>query len=181
MHNLIVCLSLQSFNMMLVSLSITSDVDDRLAKADCLIKCRPNDTRVTVFVVQFGEKMYRTCIHLGHCTISSNVIFLSSSTSTPCGFSAGALVWAKLEGHPWWPCMVVPQPLSGQQMRGKGRNQRIHVHFFDEPPTRGWVSTKYVREYHGEIKFKKILMPYLCTFGLLAVDVALMVIVLPVT
>ncbi|XP_058507233.1 DNA mismatch repair protein Msh6 isoform X1 [Solea solea] len=70
-----------------------------------------------------------------------------SSSTLP--FSAGALVWAKLEGHPWWPCMVVPQPLTGQQMRGRGRAQRIHVHFFDEPPTRGWVSTKYIREYLG--------------------------------
>ncbi|XP_028280111.1 DNA mismatch repair protein Msh6 isoform X2 [Parambassis ranga] len=72
-----------------------------------------------------------------------------SKESASCTFSAGALVWAKLEGHPWWPCMVVPQPLTGQQMRGRGRDQRIHVHFFDEPPTRGWVSTKYVREYQG--------------------------------
>ncbi|TRY55075.1 hypothetical protein DNTS_020796 [Danionella cerebrum] len=64
-------------------------------------------------------------------------------------FSAGALVWARMEGHPWWPCMVVPQPLSGQQMRGRGREQRVHVHFFDEPPTRGWINTKYIREYHG--------------------------------
>uniref|UniRef100_A0A672MY26 DNA mismatch repair protein n=1 Tax=Sinocyclocheilus grahami TaxID=75366 RepID=A0A672MY26_SINGR len=64
-------------------------------------------------------------------------------------FSAGTLVWAKLEGHPWWPCMIVPQPLTGQQMRGRGREQRLHVHFFDEPPTRGWVNTKYIREYHG--------------------------------
>ncbi|XP_061645650.1 DNA mismatch repair protein Msh6 isoform X1 [Phyllopteryx taeniolatus] len=69
-----------------------------------------------------------------------------SSTSA---FSAGSLVWTKLEGHPWWPCMVVPQPLTGQQMRGRGRAQRIHVHFFDEPPTRGWVSAKYIREYKG--------------------------------
>ncbi|KAL6101704.1 msh6 [Pungitius sinensis] len=72
-----------------------------------------------------------------------------SSSSSTCPFSAGALVWAKLEGHPWWPCMVVPQPLSGQQMRGRGRSQRVHVHFFDEPATRGWVSTKYIREYQG--------------------------------
>ncbi|XP_042592072.1 LOW QUALITY PROTEIN: DNA mismatch repair protein Msh6-like [Cyprinus carpio] len=64
-------------------------------------------------------------------------------------FSAGALVWAKMEGHPWWPCMIVPQPLTGQQMRGRGREQRLHVHFFDEPPTRGWVNTKYIREYQG--------------------------------
>ncbi|XP_007546282.1 DNA mismatch repair protein Msh6 [Poecilia formosa] len=73
----------------------------------------------------------------------------TTENSSKCSFGAGALVWAKLEGHPWWPCMVVPQPLTGQQMRGKGRDQRMHVHFFDEPPTRGWVSTKYIREYQG--------------------------------
>ncbi|XP_068580716.1 DNA mismatch repair protein Msh6 isoform X1 [Cebidichthys violaceus] len=73
----------------------------------------------------------------------------AKQSSNTCTFSAGALVWAKLEGHPWWPCMVVPQPLTGQQMRGRGRSQRIHVHFFDEPATRGWVSTKYIREYQG--------------------------------
>uniref|UniRef100_A0A3P9H107 DNA mismatch repair protein n=1 Tax=Oryzias latipes TaxID=8090 RepID=A0A3P9H107_ORYLA len=69
------------------------------------------------------------------------------SSSPMC--KAGALVWAKLEGHPWWPCMVVPQPLTGQLLRGRGRDQRVHVHFFDEPPTRGWVSTRYIREYQG--------------------------------
>ncbi|KAM6997938.1 DNA mismatch repair protein Msh6 isoform 2-T2 [Tautogolabrus adspersus] len=73
----------------------------------------------------------------------------AAKQSPTCPLNAGALVWTKLEGHPWWPCMVVPQPLTGQQMRGRGRGQRIHVHFFDEPPTRGWVSTKYVREYKG--------------------------------
>ncbi|KAI4873828.1 hypothetical protein NFI96_016848 [Prochilodus magdalenae] len=69
--------------------------------------------------------------------------------SSPFPFHAGDLVWAKLEGHPWWPCMVIPHPLNGQQMRGKGREQRTHVHFFDEPPTRGWVRTQYIREYKG--------------------------------
>lgn len=64
-------------------------------------------------------------------------------------FNAGSLVWAKMEGHPWWPCMVAPQPLTGQLLRGRGKSQRAHVHFFDEPPTRGWVNIKYVREYQG--------------------------------
>nr|XP_020510207.1 DNA mismatch repair protein Msh6 isoform X1 [Labrus bergylta] len=73
----------------------------------------------------------------------------ATHSSPTCPLNGGALVWTKLEGHPWWPCMVIPQPLTGQQMRGKGRSQRIHVHFFDEPPTRGWVSTKYVKEYKG--------------------------------
>lgn len=74
---------------------------------------------------------------------------VSAKQSSSSMFSAGALVWAKMEGHPWWPCMVVPQPLTGQQMRGRGRDQRLHVHFFDEPPTRGWVNTKYIRDYQG--------------------------------
>uniref|UniRef100_A0A1A8EZG8 DNA mismatch repair protein n=2 Tax=Nothobranchius korthausae TaxID=1143690 RepID=A0A1A8EZG8_9TELE len=73
----------------------------------------------------------------------------AKDSSSTCPFTAGVLVWAKLEGHPWWPCMVVPQPLTGQQMRGRGQDQRIHVHFFDEPPTRGWIKTKYIREYQG--------------------------------
>ncbi|XP_072293048.1 DNA mismatch repair protein Msh6 [Eucyclogobius newberryi] len=64
-------------------------------------------------------------------------------------FNAGSLVWAKMEGYPWWPCMVIPQPLTGQQMRGKGKDQRAHVHFFDDPPTRGWVNTKNIRAYQG--------------------------------
>lgn len=86
-----------------------------------------------------------------HSCMQHNVLynFVAPPSPPPCPFNAGSLVWAKLEGHPWWPCMVVPQPLSGQQMRGRGKDQRIHVHFFDEPPTRGWVSTKYIREYLG--------------------------------
>ncbi|XP_051503777.1 DNA mismatch repair protein Msh6-like [Myxocyprinus asiaticus] len=74
---------------------------------------------------------------------------VTAKESSSSKYNAGTLVWAKMEGHPWWPCMVVPQPLSGQQMRGRGRDQRLHVHFFDEPPTRGWVNTKYIREYQG--------------------------------
>uniref|UniRef100_A0A6Q2WVX6 DNA mismatch repair protein n=1 Tax=Esox lucius TaxID=8010 RepID=A0A6Q2WVX6_ESOLU len=85
----------------------------------------------------------------GYSKLFGNKTLTVKESPPSCPFSAGALVWAKLEGHPWWPCLVVPQPLSGQQMRGQGKNQRLHVHFFDEPPTRGWVSTKYIREYQG--------------------------------
>ncbi|MCI4376690.1 hypothetical protein PGIGA_G00191290 [Pangasianodon gigas] len=75
----------------------------------------------------------------------------ATDTNQSSSFSlhAGDLVWAKLEGHPWWPCMIVPHPLSGQQMRGRGQDQRVHVHFFDEPATRGWVRKNYIREYKG--------------------------------
>lgn len=86
----------------------------------------------------------------GHAKLFGEKAVSAKQSSEPSSiFNAGTLVWAKLEGHPWWPCMIVPQPLTGQQMRGRGRDQRLHVHFFDEPPTRGWVNTKYIREYQG--------------------------------
>ena len=26
----------------------------------------------------------------------------------------GDMMWARVAGHPWWPCMVSPDPVSGQ-------------------------------------------------------------------
>lgn len=52
--------------------------------------------------------------------------------------------------------MMVPQPVSGQQMKGRGQDQRVHVHFFDEPATRGWVRKKYVRQYKGELRLHDV-------------------------
>ncbi|XP_069787137.1 DNA mismatch repair protein Msh6 [Narcine bancroftii] len=66
-----------------------------------------------------------------------------------CDFIPGDLVWAKLEGYPWWPSLVYNHPTTKEYLRGKGKSLRIHVQFFDEPPTRGWVSVKYVKMYAG--------------------------------
>ncbi|XP_062851903.1 DNA mismatch repair protein Msh6 [Trichomycterus rosablanca] len=95
-----------------------------------------------------SENTSKTSAKTGYAKLlGDKTVSTKHSSSFP--FHAGDLVWAKLEGHPWWPCMIVPQPLSGQQMRGRGQDHRVHVHFFDEPPTRGWVRIKYIREYKG--------------------------------
>lgn len=96
-----------------------------------------------------AKPVSKTQAKAGHAKLFGEKTVTTKEREQSPVFSAGSLVWAKMEGHPWWPCMVVPQPLSGQQMRGRGRDQRLHVHFFDEPPTRGWVNTKYIREYQG--------------------------------
>ncbi|NXB81440.1 MSH6 protein, partial [Donacobius atricapilla] len=69
--------------------------------------------------------------------------------SVSCEFSPGDLVWAKMEGYPWWPCLIYNHPTERTIVRGKGKSTRIHVQFFDDSPTRGWVSVKYLKPYKG--------------------------------
>ncbi|XP_078413344.1 DNA mismatch repair protein Msh6 [Cetorhinus maximus] len=69
--------------------------------------------------------------------------------SPACDFIPGDLVWAKLEGYPWWPSLVYNHPTADEYLRGKGKSLRMHVQFFDDPPTRGWVNVKYIKLYTG--------------------------------
>ncbi|XP_012611003.1 DNA mismatch repair protein Msh6 [Microcebus murinus] len=69
--------------------------------------------------------------------------------SSSCDFSPGDLVWAKMEGYPWWPCLVYNHPFDGTFIREKGKSVRVHVQFFDDSPTRGWVSKRLLKPYTG--------------------------------
>ena len=53
-------------------------------------------------------------------------------------WKVGDIVWARLEGYPWWPCLVCNHPTSKTHVRKK----KIHVQFFDNPPSRGWIREK---------------------------------------
>ena len=60
--------------------------------------------------------------------------------STP--LSNGLLVWAKMDGRPWWPSMVTPHPTSHKFLRGKKSPEAHILKFFSQPPTRSWVPVK---------------------------------------
>ena len=40
----------------------------------------------------------------------------------PCEWLVGDLVWSKVSGHPWWPCMVAYDPNLGIYTKMKGKN-----------------------------------------------------------
>ena len=68
-----------------------------------------------------------------------NVRANGSSQQTHDRFSAGQLVWSRMEGHPWWPSMLWPHQTTKKLLRGSVPRQECHVQFFGQPPSRGWV------------------------------------------
>lgn len=54
----------------------------------------------------------------------------------------GELVWAKMEGYPYWPAMLINHHVDQKMLRGSKSSQECHVQFFGEPQTRGWVSMR---------------------------------------
>ena len=55
----------------------------------------------------------------------------------------GELVWAKIEGYPYWPAMITNHVPHHKMLRGSESDRECHVQFFGEPQTRGWVPVKY--------------------------------------
>lgn len=58
------------------------------------------------------------------------------------------VVWAKLEGYPYWPALVCSTP-SGASFVRPGKQPSIHVRFFDSPPSRAWVKVRLTKLFTG--------------------------------
>ncbi|XP_047736038.1 DNA mismatch repair protein Msh6 [Hyalella azteca] len=58
------------------------------------------------------------------------------------------LVWGKLEGHPWWPGLVCKPPSGGSF----SRKNAVHLQFFEDPPSRGWVRESFLKPFGDPIK-----------------------------
>ncbi|GBM46496.1 Zinc finger CW-type PWWP domain protein 1 [Araneus ventricosus] len=59
-------------------------------------------------------------------------------------YSPGSVVWAKLEGYPWWPAMVDEDPdVEEFSWREKG-DLHYNVTFLDEKPTRAWIPEMFI-------------------------------------
>ncbi|GAB1597711.1 DNA mismatch repair protein Msh6-like [Argonauta hians] len=63
-------------------------------------------------------------------------------------FEVGDIVWSKLEGYPWWPSIVCKHPTSDIHIK-KGKVTEIHVQFFDDPISRAWIKSRFVKPFTG--------------------------------
>lgn len=74
-------------------------------------------------------------------------------------YSVGDLVWSKVSGYPWWPCMVSADPLlhSYTKLKGQKKSARqYHVQFFGDAPERAWVFEKSLVAFEGEAQFGRL-------------------------
>lgn len=74
-------------------------------------------------------------------------------------YNVGDLVWSKVSGYPWWPCMVSADPLlhSYTKLKGQRKSARqYHVQFFGDAPERAWVFEKSLVPFEGEGQFEKL-------------------------
>ncbi|XP_073094043.1 histone-lysine N-methyltransferase NSD2 isoform X2 [Manis javanica] len=74
-------------------------------------------------------------------------------------YSVGDLVWSKVSGYPWWPCMVSADPLlhSHTKLKGQKKSARqYHVQFFGDAPERAWIFEKSLVAFEGEGQFEKL-------------------------
>lgn len=85
------------------------------------------------------------------------ITFNTINTITKSEFNIGDLVWAKLSGHPWWPCMVSAAPNSSLHYRlmGASRPKRyVYVEFFGPGIEHAWISEPSLIDYQGVDSFK---------------------------
>ncbi|XP_074128657.1 histone-lysine N-methyltransferase NSD2 isoform X1 [Sminthopsis crassicaudata] len=74
-------------------------------------------------------------------------------------YNVGDLVWSKVSGYPWWPCMVSADPLLHNYTKLKGQKKsarQYHVQFFGDAPERAWIFEKSLVPFEGEEQFEKL-------------------------
>ncbi|XP_061102875.1 LOW QUALITY PROTEIN: histone-lysine N-methyltransferase NSD2 [Conger conger] len=75
-------------------------------------------------------------------------------------FSVGDVVWAKVNGYPWWPCMVTTDPVHNKHVKKKAVISRTilmyHVQYFSDMPERGYVSEKIMVPFEGEEQYQEL-------------------------
>ncbi|CAL8273789.1 unnamed protein product [Merluccius merluccius] len=76
-------------------------------------------------------------------------------------FSVGDVVWTKVSGSPWWPCMVSTDPELEHHAKPKHRARGApgllyHVQYFGDCPERGYIWERSMVSFRGEDQYEEL-------------------------
>ena len=66
----------------------------------------------------------------------------------------GEIVWAKLRQFPWWPAMVCKHPGLQSHLDNNTGVVKVHIQFFEDPPSWDWVLKRLVLCNHHHARYK---------------------------
>ncbi|XP_023668230.1 histone-lysine N-methyltransferase NSD2 isoform X1 [Paramormyrops kingsleyae] len=75
-------------------------------------------------------------------------------------FFVGDVVWTKVSGYPWWPCMVTTDPVLNHHVKQKATNSRrgllYHVQYFGDTPERGYIFERSMVTFGGKEQYQEL-------------------------
>ncbi|XP_066575827.1 histone-lysine N-methyltransferase NSD2 isoform X1 [Amia ocellicauda] len=75
-------------------------------------------------------------------------------------YCVGDVVWTKVSGFPWWPCMVTTDPAFNNHVKRKAISSRpcvqYHVQFFGINPERGYIFEKSIIAFVGREQYREL-------------------------
>ncbi|CAN9502627.1 unnamed protein product [Ophioblennius macclurei] len=86
----------------------------------------------------------------------------AAEPAAPGRFCVGDLVWTKVSGYPWWPCMVTTDPESNNHLKQRQKSPRsrsgvlYHVQYFGDTPERGYVFEKNMVSFSGVDQYQEL-------------------------
>uniref|UniRef100_A0A673LHI3 Histone-lysine N-methyltransferase NSD2-like n=1 Tax=Sinocyclocheilus rhinocerous TaxID=307959 RepID=A0A673LHI3_9TELE len=82
---------------------------------------------------------------------SDQSLLLGTETQPRVQFSVGDVIWAKVSGYPWWPCMITTDPEINIRT-----GLLYHVQYFGNAPERGYVFEKSMVTFSGKHQYQSL-------------------------
>lgn len=82
-----------------------------------------------------------------------------TETQSNVHFSVGDVIWTKVSGYPWWPCMITTDPEFNMHFRSKVNSRTgllYHVQYFGDTPERGYVFEKCIVTFSGKHQYQSL-------------------------
>uniref|UniRef100_A0A671SP78 Histone-lysine N-methyltransferase NSD2-like n=1 Tax=Sinocyclocheilus anshuiensis TaxID=1608454 RepID=A0A671SP78_9TELE len=83
--------------------------------------------------------------------IPASVTAIPTQTQPRVQFSVGDVIWAKVSGYPWWPCMITTDPEINIRT-----GLLYHVQYFGNAPERGYVFEKSMVTFSGKHQYQSL-------------------------